>query len=157
VTAIRLPAWSEILTADGPWALMLRSRATGLWLLRYTAEEVDGLEVRIVDGARCSSSEALLREWASALAVPGEDLPTLAALGATLVEIARLPPAALAVLVTDAERLLEDEPAALPTLLDVLRGASGTAGGALRVVFQVPAGDVDQVAVFHEFDVVELA
>jgi hypothetical protein len=156
VTAIRLPAWSEILAADGPWALMLRSRATGLWLLRYTAEEVDGLEVRIVDGARCSSSEALLGEWASALAVPRDDVATLDALGATLAEVARMQPAALGVLVTDAERLLADEPVALPALLDVLRGAAGAAAGALRVVFQVPAGDVDEVAVFHEFDVVEL-
>src|SRR6185437_13301426 len=43
---VRLPSWREVL--DGPWAVRLRSGATGAWLMRGEAEALPDLECRFV-------------------------------------------------------------------------------------------------------------
>ena len=62
---VRLPSWREVL--DGPWALRLRSGATGAWLMRGEAEEMPGLEVRFVAGVAARTHDDALRELAVAL------------------------------------------------------------------------------------------
>ncbi len=156
---VRLPPWSEILAAGGPWALLLRSRAAGLWLLRGEAEGVDGLEARLVEGARCATSPALFDEWSTALEFPDPFGRDWDAFGEYVSDLEWLAGTARAILVSDAERLLADERARLPTLLDSLRIAAarlGERGVMLRLVFQA-ASEVDDesVAVFAEFGVAD--
>lgn len=157
VKAIRLPDWDELLGSGSPWAVMLRSGATGLWLLRYTAEHVDGLEARIVDASRCATSGELFDEWAAALDFPDSFGRDWAAFHECVADLAWLPGSARGVLVMHADSLLERDAGRLPTLLDALRSAALEGERTLRVVFQAAAADDDRLAVFREFDVAELA
>ncbi len=156
---VRLPPWSEILAAGGPWALLLRSRPAGLWLLRGEAETVHGLETRLVEGARCATSAELFDEWSAALEFPEQFARDWDAFDECVSDLEWLPGTARAILVSDAERLLEHERARLPTLLDSLRIAAARLaerGVVLRLVFQA-ASEVDGtgLAVFREFGVAD--
>jgi len=123
-----------------------------VWLLRELAEEVDGLEARIVSGARCARLDGLLNEWSTALDAPPDvtSWPELA-------RAAWLPGEARAVLVTDAEHVLALERGALSRALGTLREAVVGAEPPLRVVFQTTVGDDSAFAVFREFDVAEVS
>ena len=131
--------------------MLLRSSAGGIWLLRELAEEVDGLEARIVSGARCAHVDGLLGEWATAL-----DAPLDVTSWAELAHAAWLPGTAHAVLVTDAEHVLALERGSLPRVLGTLREAAMESEPPLRVVFQTTVADEAAFAVFREFDVAEV-
>ncbi len=154
--AIRLPDWDEMLASDSPWAVMLRSGPTGLWLLRYTAEDVDGLETRIVDATRCATSSELFDEWAAALEFPDYFGRNWDAFDECVTNLAWLPGNACGVLVMHAELLLERDTGRLPTLLEALRSAALESPRTLRVVFQARPSDDARLAVFREFDVADL-
>ncbi len=155
VTVIRIPDWSEILDPRAPWGFVLRSGETGLWLLRQTAAE-DEVDARIVVGGACPTAADLFEEWAQALELPDTFAPTWDALEAAVRDV-RGP---CGVLVTAAERLLSDEPARLPVLLEALRAAIAAAAAdarVVRVVFQSRFDhDADRLAVFHEHGVVDI-
>ncbi len=157
MTAIRLPDWDDILGSASPWAVMLRSGPTGLWLLRYTAEDVDGLEARIVDSTRCATSAELFDEWAAALEFPEHFDRSWDTFDECVADLAWLPGDACGVLVMHADSLLERDVGRLPSLLDSLRSAALEGTRTLRVVFQAPPSDDARLAVFREFDVAELA
>ena len=154
MTVIRIPDWSEILHRDAPWGLVLRSGTTGAWLLRQTAEEAEGVDAAMIVGRACATSRDLFAEWRQALGLGDESetgwdgfLDSLRALRGD---------DAHAILVTDAERVLEAEPSRLPTLLAGL-GAVASEGPTLRVVFQSRfEHDADRLAVFHEHGVVDI-
>ena len=143
MTVIRIPDVDEIL--GGPWALLLRSGGTGLWLLRGLATEHEEVDTRIVYGPACATRRDAREEWARALECEQESLyDCLRADGPRLV------------LVADAERLLDDEPERLPDFLDALRKAA--AETQLRVVFQSRFEHADEkLAVFQEFGVEQAA
>lgn len=145
MTFIRLPSWREVL--EGPWALRLRSGATGPWLMR--GEASDEVDVRLVAGSAARTTSEALSELGTAfeLEVPlggFADLPD--ALTATR---------PLALLVLDSDRLLEDEPAQLAPLVAALRSSAERVH--LHVVFQARELDPDAEAVLAEFGVAEIA
>lgn len=129
---------------------MLRAGAGGIWLLREMAEDVDGLEARVVSGARCATFGGLTAEWSTALDAP-PDVTEWAELAAA----EWLPGTARAVLVSDAEHLLALERGTLPRVLGALRDAAVDTERPLRLVFQTTAGDDASFAVFREFDVAD--
>ena len=155
--AIRLPDWDELLGSGSPWAVMLRSGPTGLWLLRYTAEDVEALAVRIVDATRCATSPELFDEWAAALEFPDHFGRNWDAFEECVADLEWLPRNACGVLVMHADSLLERETGRLPTLLAALRSAALEAERTLRIVFQAAASDDDRLALFREFNVADLA
>ena len=146
MTIVRLPSWREVL--EGPWALRLRSGATGPWLMRGEARD-DMLDVRFVAGVAARTAVEALSELGTAfeLDVPlggFDDLPDAVA--------AERP---LALLVLDADRLLADEPQQLAALVGALRSAADRI--VLRVVFQARDLPPDAEAVLSEFGVAEIA
>ena len=143
---IRLPSWREVL--DGPWALRLRSGATGAWLLRGEAEEMPGLDCRFVAGIAARTTEDALAELGSALQL--DELP------AGWDDVARaVPPGPIALLMLDTDRLLADEPAQLAGLVGALKTASDRTE--LRVIFQARDLPLEAEAVLAEFGVAEIA
>lgn len=157
MSVIRIPDWSEILARGAPWGLLLRSGTTGAWLLRQTAAE-DDVDAALVAGRACATSADLFDEWRHALELEercDEGWDTfLGCVG----DAARAAPRAI--LVLDAEHVLEDEPARLPTLLQGLRVAEERAAegeGTLRIVFQSRFDHArDRLAVFHEHGAVDI-
>ena len=146
MTIVRLPSWREVL--EGPWALRLRSGATGPWLMRGEARD-DMLDVRFVAGVAARTAAEALSELGTAfeLGVPlggFDDLPDAVS--------AERP---LALLVLDADRLLADEPQQLAALVAALRSAADRI--VLRVVFQARDLPPDAEAVLSEFGVAEIA
>jgi hypothetical protein len=146
MTIVRLPSWREVL--EGPWALRLRSGATGPWLMRGEARD-DMLDVRFVAGVAARTAADALSELGTAfeLDVPlggFDDLPDALS--------AERP---LALLVLDADRLLADEPQQLAALVGALRSAADRI--VLRVVFQARDLPPDAEAVLSEFGVAEIA
>lgn len=146
MTIVRLPSWREVL--EGPWALRLRSGATGPWLMRGEARD-DMLDVRFVAGVAARTAAEALSELGTAfeLDVPlggFDDLPDAVS--------AERP---LALLVLDADRLLADEPQQLAALVGALRSAADRI--VLRVVFQARDLPPDAEAVLSEFGVAEIA
>ena len=142
---IRLPSWREVL--DGPWALRLRSGATGAWLMRGEAEEMPGLEVRFVAGVAARTTKEALHELGVALEI--EHGPaSWDALAAAV------PDGPLALLILDADRLLADEPAQLAALVGALKTASERT--TLRIVFQARDMPLEAEAVLAEFGVAEI-
>ena len=156
---IRLPSWSEVVHPRAPWAYVLRSGGAGLWLMRGEAEEVAGLDVRVVAGTACRAADQLFEEWTAALEFPELSERSWEGFAACVSDLEWLSPTC-AVLVADAERLLELEPARLPTLLGALRrGADALAekGRTLRLVFQSRFESwPERLAVFHEFDAADI-
>ena len=155
MTVIRLPDWSELLARDAPWGFLLRSGETGVWLLRQTAAE-DEIDARIVVGRACATADDLFDEWAQALELPETFAPTWDALEGAV----RAVEGPCAVLVSGADRLLDEEPSRLPVLLEALRAAVDAAAAESRVVrfvFQSRFDhDADRLAVFHEHGVVDI-
>jgi hypothetical protein len=155
MTVIRIPDWAELLDRDAPWGFLLRSGETGLWLLRQTAAE-DEIDARIVVGRACATRDDLFDEWTQALQPPETLAPSWDALEGAV----RAVDGPCAVLVSGAERLLDDEPARLPVLLEALRAAVDAASADARVVrfvFQSRFDhDADRLAVFHEHGVVDI-
>ena len=146
MTIVRLPSWREVL--EGPWALRLRSGATGPWLMRGEARD-DMLDVRFVAGVAARTAVGALSELGTAfeLDVPlggFDDLPDAVA--------AERP---LALLVLDADRLLADDPAQLAPLLAGLRAAAERT--VLRVIFQARELTRDAEALLAEFGVAEIS
>lgn len=140
---IRLPSWREVL--DGPWALRLRSGATGAWLMRGEAEDLD---CRFVAGAAARTQADTLAELGSALALDeppgGWD------------DVARaIPDGPLVLLVLDTEKLLADEPSQLAGFVGALKTASERTQ--LRVIFQARELPLETEAVLAEFGVAEIA
>jgi hypothetical protein len=147
MTAIRLPSWGEVL--DGPWALRLRSGATGAWLMRGEAETVTTLACRFLAGAAARTTNGALAELAAAFELDEplgrwDDLPHAVA-GVD---------GALALLVIDADRLLADEPEQLAPLVAALRAAADRV--LLRVIFQARVLAPDAEAVLAEFGVEDI-
>ena len=154
--AIRLPSWGEVMAPDAPWALHLRSGTTGTWLMRGEAEDVPWLDCRFVAAVAAPTAEDARAEFAAALEL-GREVPE------TWQELARAVAAtgsrALALLVTDAERLVADEPGQLGPLLAALRNAAddlAARDSVLRVVFQARELLPDAEPVFREFGVEEI-
>jgi hypothetical protein len=142
---IRLPSWSEVL--DGPWALRLRSGATGAWLMRGEAEEVPELDCRFVAGVAARSPADALAELGSAFEV--DEAPT------GWDDVARaVPDGPIALLVIDTDKLLADEPSQLAGLVGALKTASERTQ--LRVVFQARELPLETEAVLAEFGVAEI-
>jgi hypothetical protein len=142
---IRLPSWGEVL--DGPWALRLRSGATGAWLMRGEAESVPQLECRFVAGIAAQTTRDALDELASALEL--DEAP------GNWDAVARaVPPGPIALLMLDADRLLAHEPAQLAGLVAALKTASERAQ--LRVIFQARDLPLESEAVLAEFGVAEI-
>ncbi|MDP8911719.1 MAG: hypothetical protein M3M94_06615 [Actinomycetota bacterium] len=161
MTIIRLPSWEEMLAPGMPWALLLRSGSTGAWLLLGTAEDVEGLDARIVAGTACTTSVDALVEWSIALELGEQRATQWGEFATTVGEGEWFETAACGVLVSDAHRLLEREPERLTTLLESLALAARRLereGRALRVVFQSRFDSApEQLAVFREFAVAEIA
>ncbi len=161
VTAIRLPSWREVFA--GPWAMHLRAGATGLWLMRMEAEEVGRVVARFVAGTACATSRDLFDEFAAALEFPDHFGRNWDALDDSVHDLEWLPEGPLALLVSDANRLLADEPQRLATLLDILSNAERelreplqpepSRQRELRVVFQARELDRNAEAIFSEFGV----
>ena len=142
---IRLPSWREVL--EGPWALRLRSGATGAWLMRGEAEDVPELECRFVAGIAARTAEDALTELGSAFEL---DEPP-----AGWDDVARSVPAGpIALLMLDTDRLLEDEPAQLAGLVAALKTAADRTK--LRVIFQARDLPLEAEAVLAEFGVAEI-
>ncbi len=158
MTVVRLPSWSELLEPRAPWALLLRARPEGLWLLRGEAESVEGLVVRVIDGRRCSTSKQLFREWAAALDFPDYFGHNWDAFEECMRDLDDwLGGSAVGILVSDADRVLDAERNRLATLLEIL-GQTSARRVPLRLVFQASReADDDRLAVFREFGVVEWA
>ena len=151
-----VPAWKHILAPDAPPAALLPFGAPGLWLLRMTAEDVDGLEVRIVAGEACVDSPRLFDEWARALDFADDFDGTWESFGAYLGDLAWLDARAVAVLVSSAEALLGEEPNRVEALVSTLRAASERLAAdarTLRVLFQSSQHDHPRLAVLRELGV----
>ena len=147
---VRIPAMSELLDRRSPWAIVLRSGGTGLWLLRGVATDREDVETRIAAGSACRTTADALDEWGRALECGPEPVGSWDELASCL----RARGGPMLILVGDADRLLEDEPARLPTLLQVLRAAADES--TVRVVFQSRFDHREErLAIFHEFGVVE--
>lgn len=143
---IRLPSWREVL--DGPWALRLRSGATGAWLMRGEAEDVPELQCVFAAGVAARTQADALAELGSAFALgekpSGWD------------ELARaVPDGPIALLLLDSERLLADEPSQLSGLVGALKTASDRTQ--LRVIFQARDLPLEAEAVLAELGVAEIA
>ncbi len=154
--AIRLPSWGEVMAPDAPWALHLRSGTTGTWLMRGEAEDVPWLDCRFVAAVAGTTADDARAEFALALEL-GRDVPP------TWQDLTRAVAAtesrALALLVTDADRLVAEEPAQLGPLLAALRAAAvelAGRGAVLRIVFQARDFLPDAEPVFREFGVEEI-
>jgi hypothetical protein len=143
---IRLPSWREVF--EGPWAIRLRSGATGAWLMRGEAEEVAELQCRFVTGIAARTAHDALVELGSALEL---DEPPA---GWDAVSQA-VPDGPIALLMIDSERLLADEPEQLASLVGALRSAA--ARTTLRVIFQARELPLEAEAVLAEFGVEEIA
>jgi hypothetical protein len=142
---IRLPSWREVM--DGPWALRLRSGATGAWLMRGEAEEVPELDCRFVAGVAAKTPSDALAELGSAF--ESQDAP------AGWDDVARaVPDGPIALLVIDTEKLLADEPSQLAGLVGALKAASERTQ--LRVIFQARELPLETEAVLAEFGVGEI-
>jgi len=142
---VRLPSWREVL--DGPWAVRLRSGATGAWLMRGEAEAVPELECRFVAGVAARTAADALSELGSALEL--EEMPR------GWDDVARaVPTGTIALLILDADRLLADEPSQLAGLLGALKTASERTR--LRVIFQARDLPLEAEAVLAEFGVAEV-
>jgi hypothetical protein len=145
MSPIRLPSWNEVL--EGPWALRLRSGATGAWLMRGEAEDVPDLDVRFVAGVAARTQDDALHELG--VAFESEDDP------ATWDDVSRaVPDGPLALLVLDSDRLLADEPDQLAGLVAALKTASERTK--LRVIFQARSLPLEAEAVLAEFGVAEI-
>ena len=143
---IRLPSWREVM--DGPWALRLRSGATGPWLMRGEAEAVPDLHCVFAAGVAARTQADALGELRAAFAIEAE-------IG-TWDELARaVPPARTALLILDSDKLLSEEPSQLAALVGALKTASDRTG--LRVVFQARELPLEAEAVLAEFGVAEVA
>jgi hypothetical protein len=143
---VRLPTWREVL--DGPWALRLRSGATGAWLMRGEAETVAELECRFVAGSAARTTEDALAELGSAFELdePPHGWDDVAQ---------SVPDGPIALLMLDADRLLADDPAQLAGLVGALKTASERTQ--LRVIFQARDLPLESEAVLAEFGVAEIA
>ena len=142
---VRLPSWREVL--DGPWAVRLRSGATGAWLMRGEAEAVPELECRFVAGVAARTAADALSELGSAFEL--EEKPR------GWDDVARaVPTGTIALLILDADRLLADEPSQLAGLLGALKTASERTR--LRVIFQARDLPLEAEAVLAEFGVAEV-
>ena len=143
---IRLPSWREVF--EGPWALRLRSGATGAWLMRGEAEDVPELDCRFVTGVAARTARDALSELGSAFEL---DEPP-----AGWDAVARaVPDGPIALLMIESERLLVDEPEQLAGLVGALRTAA--ARTTLRVIFQARELPLEAEAVLAEFGVAEIA
>jgi hypothetical protein len=143
---IRLPSWREVL--DGPWALRLRSGATGAWLMRGEAETVPELAIRFVAGGAARTTQDALQELGSAFEIDAEL--------SNWDDVARsVPDGPIALLVLDADRLLSEDRSQLSGLVGALRTAADRTQ--LRVIFQARDLPLESEAVLAEFGVAEIA
>jgi hypothetical protein len=142
---VRLPSWREVL--DGPWALRLRSGATGAWLMRGEAEELPELQCVFAAGTAAPTQPDALDELRAAFRIEA-DVDTWE-------DFARaVPPGPIALLMLDTDRLLRDEPEQLSSLVGALKAASDRTD--LRVIFQARELPLEAEAVLAEFGVAEL-
>jgi hypothetical protein len=146
VNIIRLPSWREVL--DGPWALRLRSGASGAWLMRGEAEDVPDLDCRFLAGVAARTTVDALSELGTAFYL--EEAPR------DWSDVARaVPEGPVVLLILEADRLLVDEPSQLAGLVGALRTASERTR--LRVIFQARELSGEAEAVLAEFGVAEIA
>jgi hypothetical protein len=142
---IRLPSWREVL--DGPWALRLRSGATGAWLMRGEAEDVPDLECVFAAGVAAPTQPDAIEELRAAFHIDA-DVDTWDDLSRAV------PPGPIALLLLDTDRLLAEEPEHLASLVGALKAASDRTD--LRVIFQARNLPLEAEAVLAEFGVAEI-
>lgn len=143
---IRLPHWRDVMR--GPWALRLRSGATGAWLMRGEAEDLPELRCVFAAGVAARTLPDALSELRAAFDIDVEI--------DTWDELARaVPPGPLALLMLDTDKLLVDERQHLAALVGALKTASDRTG--LRVVFQARELPLETEAILAEFGVAEMA
>jgi hypothetical protein len=143
---VRLPSWREVL--DGPWALRLRSGATGAWLMRGEAEDVPELQCVFASGTAARTNADAIEELRVAFDIDAEVDSWAGLAGA-------VPPGPIALLLLDADRLLAEEPGQLSALVGALKAASERTQ--LRVIFQARDLPLEAEAVLAEFGVAEIA
>ena len=143
---IRLPSWRDVM--NGPWALRLRSGATGAWLMRGEAEDVPELRCVFAAGVAARTQQDALSELRAAFAIEAEI--------DTWDDLARaVPPGQVALLMLDTDKLLADEPQQLASLVAALKTASDRTD--LHVIFQARELPLEAEAVLAEFGVAEVA
>ena len=144
---IRLPHWRDVMR--GPWALRLRSGATGAWLMRGEADEaMPELRCVFAAGTAARSHADALSELRAAFAIEDEV--------DTWDDLARAVPAGpTALLLLDADKLLADEPQQLSGLVGALKTASDRTD--LHVIFQARELPLETEAILAEFGVAEIA
>lgn len=142
---IRLPSWREVL--EGPWALRLRSGATGAWLMRGEAEDVPQLQCVFAACSAARTQPEAIDELRAAFRIDA-DVDTWEDLSRAV------PPGPIALLMLDADRLLADEPEQLSSLVGALKSASDRTD--LRVIFQARDLRLEAEAVLAEFGVAEI-
>lgn len=147
IKAVRLPSWREVFDAGTPWGLHLRAGGTGVWLMRGEADDAR-VDCRFLAGSAARTLADALEELGRALELE-EPLAGWDALADAVPEAE-----ALALLVTDAERVLEDDPAQLTGLLGALRAAAARVR--LRVIFQARELTPELRTSFGEFGVAEI-
>jgi hypothetical protein len=142
---IRLPSWREVF--EGPWALRLRSGATGAWLMRGEAEDVPELECVFAAGVAARTQPEAIDELRTAFHIEAEV--------DSWDELARaVPPGPIALLLLEADRLLAEEPEQLSSLVGALKSASDRTD--LHVIFQARDLRLEAEAVLAEFGVAEI-
>ncbi|MDP1947747.1 MAG: barstar family protein [Nitrospirota bacterium] len=82
-----------------------------------------GFALKIIKGAKCQTTDGLLREWARALNFPDYFGQNWDALEECLADLEWLPAKGYILLITDAAQVLPDDEEEYTTLLEVLRDA----------------------------------
>lgn len=82
-----------------------------------------GFSLKVIKGAKCQTTDGLLREWARALDFPDYFGQNWDALEECLADLEWLPAKGYILLITDAAQVLPDDEEEYATLLEVLRDA----------------------------------
>ena len=126
---LTLPAYLQ--STKAPWTSLLivktGQRAESL------VHPPTGFSLKVIKGAKCQTTDGLLREWARALDFPDYFGHNWDALEECLADLEWLPAKGYILLITDAAQVLPDDEEEYTTLLEVLRDAgeawgSGQAG-----------------------------
>ncbi|MEO5957243.1 MAG: barstar family protein [Nitrospiraceae bacterium] len=116
---LTLPAYLQ--STKAPWTSLLivktGQRAESL------VHPPTGFALKVIKGAKCQTTDGLLREWARALDFPDYFGHNWDALEECLADLEWLPAKGYILLITDAVQVLPDDEEEYATLLEVLRDA----------------------------------
>ncbi|MDP1767773.1 MAG: barstar family protein [Nitrospirota bacterium] len=116
---LTLPAYLQ--STKAPWTSLLIVNAG------QRAESLmhppTGFALKVIKGAKCQTTDGLLREWARALDFPDYFGHNWDALEECLADLEWLPAKGYILLITDAAQVLPDDDEEYATLLEVLRDA----------------------------------